>query len=74
MDNFLSSSAIKRSQELQTFYRLNGAIYCFTTDSLNLNQGVNYSKSVFSYVIPNEFSVDIDTQSDFDFTEYLLQK
>ena len=73
MDRFLTTNALKRSQDLQEFYRLNGAIYCFTSNSINLNGGVAYSKNVFSYIIPSEFSVDIDTKIDFMLAESIIE-
>lgn len=62
----------KRSQELPSYYRLNGAVYAFTTTALIANQGINYTDSVFSIEMPTLRSVDIDHELDFKIAEALL--
>jgi len=74
MEGFLSKKANKRSQDLDTYFRLNGAIYTFTSDSILLNQGISYSKNVYSYVMPQERSIDIDTFLDFEFAQFIASK
>lgn len=63
-----------RSQDLPKYYRLNGAIYIYTAESLVSNGGIFYSDKVFAYTMTEKESVDIDTQDDFDYAELLLQK
>jgi len=58
-----------RSQDLPQFYRLNGAIYAFKVSSLLKNKSIHYSKNVFSYVMPENCSLDIDTEIDFKICE-----
>lgn len=74
MDNFLNEYSNLRSQDLPQYFRLNGALYSFTSESLLQNSGVVYSKHVYAYVISGEHSVDIDSQLDFDFAEFLIKK
>lgn len=62
----------KRSQDLPLAYRLNGAIYAFTVDKINVS-GMSLSESVYSYIMPTERSVDIDTEFDFKFAEFLIK-
>ncbi|PKH05292.1 cytidylyltransferase domain-containing protein [Moritella sp. Urea-trap-13] len=62
----------KRSQDLPTYYRLNGAVYAFTTDALIVNQGISYSNAVFSMKMPALRSVDIDNELDFKLAEVIL--
>jgi len=62
----------KRSQDLPSYYRLNGAVYAFTTDALIANQGINYTDSVFSIEMPTLRSVDIDHELDFKLAEVIL--
>lgn len=62
----------KRSQDLPSYYRLNGAVYAFTTTALIANQGINYTDTVFSIKMPTLRSVDIDHELDFKIAEALL--
>jgi CMP-N-acetylneuraminic acid synthetase len=62
----------KRSQDLPICYRLNGAVYAFTADALIANQGIRYTKSVFSFEMPALRSVDIDHELDFKLAEILI--
>jgi len=62
----------KRSQDLPTYYRLNGAVYAFTTASFIKNQGVDYTDSVFSIEMPTLRSIDIDHELDFKLAEVIL--
>lgn len=64
----------KRSQELPTCYRLNGAVYAFTTESMINNQGVRYGEGVFSIEMPTIRSVDIDHTLDFKLAEVILSE
>lgn len=74
MDGFLDALSNRRSQELPQYYRLNGAIYCFNVGSIRRNEGIFFGKSVFSYVLPSECSVDIDSEYDFDFATFLIER
>lgn len=74
MDNFLNSTILNlRSQDLPTYYRLNGAIYIAKTSSLLQYQSF-FTDNSFAYEMPQTSSIDIDTQLDFDFCEFYLQK
>ena len=64
----------KNSQDLPKYFRLNGALYVFRTVSLLDKKGIHYSKKVFSFQMPIERSVDIDTKLDFMFAELIFQK
>lgn len=72
MKGFLRSYENVRSQDLEKFYRLNGAIYAFHVDSILDEKGISYSENVYSYIMPSEFSVDIDTELDFKIAEVLM--
>lgn len=72
MKDFLTPAARKKNrQELPSFYRLNGAIYLARTDSLRLRRDF-IGKETYAYIMPKERSVDIDTEMDFEFAEFLL--
>ena len=62
----------KRRQELPKFYRPNGAIYITTPDSLRKNKTF-IPKKTMPYIMPQERSVDLDTEFDFKLAEYLLK-
>lgn len=61
-----------RSQELGSHYRLNGAIYIAKTDKLLAAGSFFLKDNVYAYKMPNEYSVDIDTELDFNWAEFLL--
>jgi len=63
----------QRSQDLEPLYFENGLLYICKAD-LILNLKIQGEKS-FPFIIDNPFAmVDIDTQADFDYAEYLMQK
>lgn len=71
MDGFIKKEYNKRSQDLPICYRLNGAVYIFTHEKL-IREGLSLNNSVFSYIMPNERSVDIDNLIDFKIAETIL--
>jgi len=64
----------KRSQDLPSCYRLNGAVYAFTSDSIIDKQGISYTEYVFSFIMPGSRSVDIDHELDFRLAEVILNQ
>lgn len=61
-------------QKLQQYYRINGAIYIrkILYDS---NENISIGdRNEYAMVMEKSRSVDIDTQFDFEFAEYLLEK
>ena len=65
LNNFLKTDSSKRSQELKKYYRLNGAIYCFRTETIYKHNGINYIDEVFAYIMEQKNSIDIDSHLDF---------
>jgi len=63
----------KRSQDLPVYYRLNGAIYAFTKDSLLSHRGIFYSNDVYAFKMDRGCAVDIDDELDFQFAEVLMK-
>jgi len=61
-----------RSQDLPTYYRLNGAIYICQTNSLLQEGSFMLKEQIFAYVMGQESSVDIDTSNDFAAAKFLL--
>ena len=72
MDYFLrEEDKNKRSQDLETYYRLNGAIYISLTETL-INTGSFFHKTgAYAYKMDNRSSIDIDNVMDFKFAEFL---
>lgn len=54
-----------RSQDLPIYYRLNGAIYIVKTDRLMAENTFIINENIFSYVMDDTSSVDIDNELDF---------
>lgn len=64
----------KRSQDLETQYRLNGAIYISETNKLLKDKSFFLKDRVFSYKMDNKSSVDIDEEIDFKLAEFLCEQ
>jgi len=73
MKNFLREEILnKRSQDLETYYRLNGAIYICKTDKLLKEKSFFLKDNIFAYVMDRESSIDIDEEIDFKLAEVLI--
>lgn len=58
-------------QALQTYYRINGAIYIVDKNFLLENANI-YRKGCYAYIMDREKSIDIDTLFDFEMAEFLM--
>lgn len=69
--NFVDGRLLKRRQDMDKFYRINGAIYIVDckkfSDNINLYEAGNYA-----YIMPRDRSVDIDSDIDFELAKLLL--
>ncbi|MCF6310124.1 MAG: acylneuraminate cytidylyltransferase family protein [Sulfurimonas sp.] len=66
MENFLRDDvANKRSQDLEKYYRVNGAIYICKTDILLKEKTFFPKKNIYAYEMDRNSSVDIDEKIDF---------
>ena len=72
MGQFIRKESNVRSQDFGDFYRLNGALYLYDVSKLKEIGSMEYRHDSFAYVMSNETSVDIDTDLDFKFAEFLL--
>lgn len=70
MNGFIPTTANKRSQDLEPFYRLNGAIYIFSRRFVGALSEI-YSDGAFAYVMDKNSSVDIDDEFDFKMAEFI---
>ena len=73
MEGFLADEILnKRSQDLDKYFRLNGAIYICRTDKLLEEKSFFLKKNIFAYLMSRENSVDIDEEIDFKIAEVML--
>jgi len=74
MENFLSPIVLKsRSQDLQPYYRLNGAIYICKLEKFLEEKSFFLKKNIFAFVMSKEHSIDIDERIDFYLAQTLLE-
>ena len=73
MSDFVQCNAAKRRQDEGKYYRINGAVYIASLPDFRNDRRL-YREESYGYVMPKERSVDIDTEFDFRFAEYLLQR
>ncbi len=64
---------VERRQNLKKFYRLNGAIYI---SKVNMFKNIRsfYGKNSYAYIMEQRESIDIDTELDFEYAEFLMIK
>ncbi len=75
MSNFLRDEILnKRSQDLDTYYRLNGAIYICETNKLLENKSFFLKDNIFAYKMDRKSSIDIDEEIDFKIAEVLMRR
>lgn len=73
MNNFLRDEVLnKRSQDLEIYYRLNGAIYICDRARLLQEESFFIKDNIFAYKMDRKSSVDIDEEIDFKFANSLL--
>lgn len=67
------ASSIVRRQDAPKSYDMNASIYVWKRDVL-LNQNSIFLEKTGLYIMPEERSIDIDTELDFEFVEFLMRK
>ena len=73
LSGFDHCNVAKRRQDEGRYYRINGAIYIASLPEFRSDRRL-YREESYGYVMPKVRSVDIDTEFDFRFAEYLLQR
>lgn len=69
LESFLSKQLVEMPrQNLQSYFRINGAIYIAKTDYLMTNENI-YMKKCYATIMRKENSVDIDDEMDFIIAE-----
>lgn len=75
MNNFLKEEVLnKRSQDLEKYYRLNGAIYICRTDLLLKEKSFFLKEDIFAYIMAKKYSIDIDEDIDFKIAEIFMKE
>ena len=73
MQGFLKDEVLnKRSQDLEIYYRLNGAIYICKTEKLLEEKSFFLKENIYAYVMSRESSVDIDEEIDFKLAKIII--
>ena len=65
---------LSRTQDLPTYYKLNGAIYIIKTTRLIKEKTLFLNDNIYAYVMQRESSSDIDDIIDFKYAEFLYLK
>ena len=74
MRGFLREEILnKRSQDLEKYYRLNGAVYICKTDKLLENKSFFLKDNIFAYIMDRKSSIDIDEEIDFLFAKRVIE-
>lgn len=75
MRGFLREEILnKRSQDLEKYYRLNGAIYICKIDKLLENKSFFLKDNIFAHIMDRKSSIDIDEEIDFEIAKVLINK
>lgn len=75
MDNFLDDKYNNsRSQDLPTYYRINGAFYMSRVESVLEEETFFVKENIYASLMSQEHSVDIDTKLDFIVAKAILKE
>jgi len=75
MKNFINEEYLKkRSEDLDKYYKLNGAIYICKTKKLLEEKSFFLRENIFAFIMSVTSSVDIDKKEDFEFANLYLSK
>lgn len=72
LNGFIQIEGNARRQSLDTYYRINGAIYLFNSQYYMHHENV-YGSDVYAYIMDKRQSIDIDDQLDFMIAEALME-
>ena len=74
MKGFLRDDVLnKRSQDLEKYYNINGAIYINKTKQLLREKTLLFHDNIFAYIMDRKSSIDIDEKIDFTIAEVLIR-
>ena len=73
ISSFLNSDVIgKRSQDVDDYYKVNGAIYICNIDRFIREKTLFIREKIFAYKMTREDSIDIDDNIDFELAKIYL--
>lgn len=72
LNGFIQIEGNARRQSLDTYYRINGAIYLFNSQYYMHHENV-YGSDVYAYIMDKRQSIDIDDQLDFMIAEAIMK-
>ena len=64
----------KVDEPTSAFYQINGAIYVAKLESLYKERTLFLREGAYAYVMPRKYSIDIDTELDFQLAESLMER
>jgi len=74
LEKFLPSGVLsQRSQDFETYFRLNGAIYICKTKKLLEEKTFFLKENIFAYIMEKKTSIDIDEEIDFLLAETIIK-
>lgn len=73
LSGFLRADSNKQRQKLETYYRINGAIYMADVKAFLKNTNL-YREDCYAYKMPIQRSIDIDTELDFKIAETIINQ
>lgn len=73
LDGFLGKAENAQRQQLATYYRINGALYIASAEAVLKKENL-YGEKSFALVMPQERSVDIDSELDFIIAQVVMQQ
>ena len=75
MQGFLKDEVLnKRSQDLEKYFRLNGAIYICKTEKLLEEKSFFLEENIYAFKMDRESSIDIDEEIDFKMVEIVINE
>ena len=74
MNEMIQRIQSKRSQDLETYHKLNGAIYITSVESFKKEKSFFAPDQAFAYIMNRKDSIDIDTEEDLVFANCLLME
>jgi CMP-N,N'-diacetyllegionaminic acid synthase len=72
MNEMIKKMQSKRSQDLETYHKLNGAIYIISVEEFKKAKSFFAQDKAFAYFMNRKDSIDIDTEEDLVFANCLL--
>ncbi len=73
LNGFRQKTGDERRQNMKKTYRPNGAIYIVSVDEFRIDRFL-YRNGAYAYIMPAERSIDIDTELDFKYAEFLMKE